>query len=157
MKSLLRSVLILPLAAFALLTGCADKGPAPRKISIRAVEASGSLPMPAEDHALFTKSLDLALYDEAFIRGNELTLEWKITRYDRGNRALRYLVGFGAGKAHVWAEGRLVDSKKKIINLERAKGSEAFGLFGGSADNAVEESGLNLGYNAAYAAYPEEE
>lgn len=42
--------------------------------------------------------------------GNAVILEGAITEFNAGSRALKFFVGFGAGKAYLKAKGRLIDA-----------------------------------------------
>lgn len=43
--------------------------------------------------------------------GNAVILEGAITEFNAGSRALKFFVGFGAGKAYLKAKGRLIDAR----------------------------------------------
>ncbi|HEV8440151.1 MAG TPA: DUF4410 domain-containing protein [Methylomirabilota bacterium] len=66
--------------------------------------------------------------------GNQLRLRGEITRFDVGNRALRWLVGFGAGRTKLQVETRFVDSESGqpvLASADRRVASK--GLFGGDS------------------------
>lgn len=44
-------------------------------------------------------------------KGNAVILEGNLTEFNGGSRALRFWVGFGAGKTYIKAKGRLVDAR----------------------------------------------
>lgn len=44
-------------------------------------------------------------------KGPAVVLEGAITEFNAGSRALKFFVGFGAGKAYLLAKGRLVDAQ----------------------------------------------
>ena len=44
-------------------------------------------------------------------KGNTVILEGAITEFNAGSRALKFFVGFGAGKAYLKVKGRLVDAR----------------------------------------------
>lgn len=69
-----------------------------------------------------------------------LVLSGVITRYQRGSRAARYMVGFGAGKTRAYCVIRLVDKQTGEVLLERMEnGSVSMGLFGGGSAGAMKE------------------
>jgi hypothetical protein len=69
-----------------------------------------------------------------------LVLSGVITRYQRGSRAKRYFVGFGAGKSRIYCLFRFVDKESGEVLLERMEnGSVSMGLFGGASAGAMEE------------------
>lgn len=53
-------------------------------------------------------------------KGKAVILEGKITEFNAGSRALKFWVGFGAGKAYLKFKGRLVDAQtgKELANFE---------------------------------------
>lgn len=152
--SILSSLLVIQL----LFTGCAsNSSDRPRagtvKRGIVATEAPESVRIKPEDHRLFVEKLDSMLYKKDFYRGNDLTLRWRITKSDRGSRALRYLVGFGAGRAEMLVEAIVVDSKGKVIGNGVADGDQTMGVMGGSFASAVEEAAEKTAEIARRAVY----
>jgi hypothetical protein len=140
------------------LTGCAgnSSGHAPVvvKRGIQAVEAPASLQIKPEDHRIFVEKLESLLYAKDFYRAaNDLTLRWQITKCHRGSRALRYLVGFGAGRAEMLVEAVVVDPKGKVIGNGVADGDQTMGVMGGSFASAVEEAAENTAEIARKAVY----
>jgi hypothetical protein len=150
-------VVLLSLQFF--LTGCAgnsSSGRAPAgavKRGIQVTEAPASLPIKAEDHRVFLAKLESQLYTHDFYRGNDLTLRWQITKSDRGSRALRYLVGFGAGRAEMLVEAVILDVKGKVMGSGVAEGDQTMGVMGGSFASAVEEAAEKTAEIARRAAY----
>lgn len=68
-------------------------------------------------------------------------LEGAITRLGAGNRALRYMVGFGAGASKAQLETRLVDSETGRVLITTVDRREAsFGLFGGDSEEHLREA-----------------
>ncbi|MGH7354151.1 MAG: DUF4410 domain-containing protein [Candidatus Rokuibacteriota bacterium] len=83
------------------------------------------------------------LTEREYTPGTEqaLRLEGTITRLAPGNRALRYLIGFGAGAAKAQAETRFVDvqtGKVVLVTADRRKAS--FGIFGGDSEEHLQEA-----------------
>lgn len=67
--------------------------------------------------------------------GSSLVLEGKVTDYKKGNRAMRYLVGFGAGKQKIQTDLVLKDKTTgKIIATGTVIDRKIGGLVGGSDD-----------------------
>lgn len=72
--------------------------------------------------------------------GPALVLSGVITRYQRGSRAKRYFVGFGAGKTRAYCLFRLQDKQTGEVVFERMEnGSISGGLFGGGSAGAMKE------------------
>src|ERR1700757_1453924 len=76
-----------------------------RARSIQAVEdndASEAAAAPSNIANRFQSLLDEALYEENhFRRGDDLTIKWRLIGFHEGSRALRYMVGFGAGQGKI--------------------------------------------------------
>ncbi|MBI1955905.1 MAG: DUF4410 domain-containing protein, partial [Acidobacteria bacterium] len=71
-----------------------------------------------------------------------LVLSGVITRYQRGSRAKRYFVGFGAGKTRMYCLFRFADKATNQVLLERMENgsiSGGFSLFGGASAGAMRE------------------
>ena len=69
-----------------------------------------------------------------------LVLTGVVTKYERGSRAQRYFVGFGAGKTRMYCLFRFVDKSTGEVLLERMEnGSISGGLFGGGSAGATKE------------------
>ena len=71
-------------------------------------------------------------------------LEGMITRYDPGNRALRYFVGMGAGRGHFSSEWIVNDPSGNPVGACRVDGSIGIGVFGGSYDEVLDRVGNEL-------------
>ena len=67
-----------------------------------------------------------------------LRLTGRITEFRRGNRAVRYMVGFGAGKTVLKADIQFVDVETgKVIMQRTVDGKVVMGLLGGEAMGAT--------------------
>jgi Domain of unknown function (DUF4410) len=67
-----------------------------------------------------------------------LRLEGEIIEYKAGNQAMRYMVGFGAGKTKVVAHVKFIDSKSnEVIFEDNVDGKVIMGLLGGSSPGAT--------------------
>jgi hypothetical protein len=93
---------------------------------------------------------------EAAPETNALILEGTIIEYETGSRALRYLVGFGAGKAFATVQLKAIDkATKEEIFRGNIAAEQSMGVFGGSFDEViqklVEESVgcIQMNYSAA--------
>ena len=90
---------------------------------------------------LFDRVINLADGGSAPPNVRALRLEGTITRLGAGNRALRYMVGFGAGASKAQLETRLVDSESGRVVIVTADRREAsFGLFGGDSEEHLREA-----------------
>ena len=65
-----------------------------------------------------------------------LRLVGTVTEYKEGNRAARYLIGFGAGRAKVKAHIKIVDSGGAVLLERDVDGNVVIGFFGGDG-NAI--------------------
>ena len=66
-----------------------------------------------------------------------LKLVGTISKFEKGNRTKRYLIGFGAGKTKVVAHIKFIDSAGTVIYEKDVDGSVVIGFFGGSSNNAT--------------------
>lgn len=61
----------------------------------------------------------------------------EVTKYAKGNRAARYLVGFGAGRTKLVADVKVRDAETGQILMEQKVDGHVYGgLFGGGTDQA---------------------
>ena len=144
-----RSFTLLSLAAL-LSVGCAssDKSRAatPRK-PLAVVEGTHQPGMTPKFRECFRAKLDEMLYGEegSFTRAEKgSTLRWEATRIDPGSRALRYFVGFGAGKGTFNVRASLADAKGRALTSSEVEGDQVMGVYGGSYDSAIEEAAENV-------------
>ncbi|WP_156847861.1 DUF4410 domain-containing protein [Campylobacter ureolyticus] len=71
---------------------------------------------------------------EKNIYGDDLKLICEIMNFDKGNRALRYFVGFGAGKAKLETKNELFDINGTKISEFTLYSSVSIGALGGNAE-----------------------
>jgi uncharacterized protein DUF4410 len=110
-----------------------------RAAAVQSSEETGATsPAPQTIRNRFQDLLNEALYDENhFQRGNQLTIKWQIVEYREGNRALRYVVGFGAGQGKVVVKARFLDEKGHEIASIQSEGTITMGAFGGAYQTAL--------------------
>ena len=90
---------------------------------------------------IFAKVIDASASAEMPSNEKVLRLEGDLSEITQGNRAARYLVGFGAGAAKAQIETRLLDAQSGRIELITAdRRAAAFGIFGGNGRQYVTES-----------------
>ena len=90
---------------------------------------------------LFAKVVNLS--ETSFTPGPEKTLklQGKITQLDPGSRALRYVVGFGAGRSKAQAELYFVDAQsEEVVMVIADRRVAAYGVFGGDSEEHLQES-----------------
>ena len=69
--------------------------------------------------------------------GPKLKISGEVTKYVKGNRAARYLVGFGAGKTKLMVDIKLTDAASgEVVFHQSVDGDVTWGLFGGDSDKA---------------------
>jgi hypothetical protein len=77
---------------------------------------------------------------EAAPEPKTLILEGTIIEYETGSRALRYFVGFGAGKAYATVQLRAIDTAtKEEIFRGNIVAEQAMGVFGGSFEEVIQK------------------
>jgi hypothetical protein len=72
------------------------------------------------------------------------TAKGTVTRYNRGSRALRYFIGFGAGRGTLDSNWDVIDAKGDVLGQCRIKGNITIGIFGGNYDDVLEKSADRL-------------
>jgi hypothetical protein len=68
---------------------------------------------------------------------DKLVIRGRITQYDPGSRAARWLIGMGAGSGEIIAEIRFSDAHGAPVARGTAVGGVSAGTAGGSMDSAV--------------------
>lgn len=67
----------------------------------------------------------------------KLKISGEITKYVKGSRAMRYMVGLGTGATKIIANVKFVNAETGETVLEQTvDGDVTWGLFGGSSDDA---------------------
>lgn len=67
----------------------------------------------------------------------KLRITGEVTKYVKGSRAARYLVGMGAGKTKIMVDVKLTDAETgEVVMNQVVDGDVTWGLFGGSSDGA---------------------
>lgn len=79
----------------------------------------------------FSTELDTALKGYGYETGDQLGIKYEILTFDKGNRALRYFVGFSAGKATATIKTILENKQKKALGSIITDASLSIGVFGG--------------------------
>ncbi|MEO1404971.1 MAG: DUF4410 domain-containing protein [Pseudomonadota bacterium] len=78
------------------------------------------------------------LYEEGvFSEGGDITVEYRFIQMEEGSRALRYVVGLGAGKASMTIESVFLDQEGNELAKIQSGGEISGGLFGGGLNEAV--------------------
>jgi len=91
--------------------------------------------------ALFGRVVNLSESPLAAEAEPVLRVEGSITRLEPGSRALRYLVGFGAGRTQAQAEMRFVDVQTgQVVMVTADRRVAAYGVFGGDSEDHLRES-----------------
>jgi Domain of unknown function (DUF4410) len=95
--------------------------------------------IPADARAHFEKRLNEYLLSpkSRFTAGDALTLRYRFTQFDEGSRALRYIIGFGAGKGKMTAEVTYLDKDENEIAKILVEGEISMGVLGGDFDQAI--------------------
>lgn len=95
--------------------------------------------IPADARAHFEKRLNQYLFEKnsGFTAGDALTLRYRFIQYDEGNRALRYLIGFGAGKGKMTTEVTFHDQAGTELGKIAVEGEIIMGILGGDFDAAI--------------------
>ncbi|HFC8547942.1 TPA: DUF4410 domain-containing protein [Neisseria lactamica] len=101
--------------------------------------------IPSDTRALFIQNLNHELAALGYAVGDDLDVNVNIENFNEGNRALRYLVGFGAGKATSKIVTTLVDKESgKIVGHIQTDGMLAMGAFGGNSGDILKRSAKDI-------------
>jgi hypothetical protein len=93
------------------------------------------------ESGLFARVINASETD--YTQGSEkaLVLDGEITRLAPGSRALRYLVGFGAGRSKAQSEIRFLDAQTgRVLMVTADRSVAAYGIFGGDSRDHLRES-----------------
>lgn len=145
--------LMAPLAVL-LVVGCASgttmvfEPPASseRFASASVVKTSDTVAVPSEFDTYFADSLKSELFENGpFSQADGLVVEYRFMQYDEGNRAVRYMVGFGAGKGEVSIEVTFKNQAGDQLSRIQVGGEMAMGLAGGSIKQALDRAAMEAG------------
>jgi hypothetical protein len=114
-------------------------------VSAETSEQTTALAVPTDVHARFQQFFDEELYSRGgFQRGPQLKIKWQFAEFDAGSRALRYFVGFGAGKGKITVHAMFLDERGHEIAAVDGFGTVVMGAFGGSYDSALRECAYEI-------------
>jgi curli biogenesis system outer membrane secretion channel CsgG len=66
-----------------------------------------------------------------------LKITGEIIKYVKGNRAARYMVGFGVGATKIITDVKFIDAKTgEVVHQQTVDGDVTWGFFGGDSDDA---------------------
>ncbi len=101
----------------------------------------GELVRRLRESGLFTRVVNANETDYKPGAEKALMLKGEITRLAPGSRALRYWVGFGAGRSKAQAETRFVDAQSgQPVLVIADRRVAAYGIFGGDSREHLRES-----------------
>ncbi len=114
-------------------------GPEASYPTLKIVSDSDTVEIPADARAHFEKRLNEYLFtkESGFAPGDALTLRYRFVQFDEGSRALRYIIGFGAGKGKMTAEITFLDKDQKELGKISVEGEIIMGFLGGDFDAAI--------------------
>lgn len=140
------ALLALPLAACASsnLTVEQPMRAAPMRVTTVTLQQDQSNVTVTDDAKTYldTRMRD-AFYDgetPAFRQGNDLTVRYRFVSFERGSRALRYLVPFIAGGSTMIVEAEFIDPQGNVLSRVRGQGQVNGGIAGGSHNSAIESA-----------------
>jgi len=102
------------------------------------------------ESGLFARVINASETDYSPGGDKALVLDGEITRLAPGSRALRYIVGFGAGRSKAQSEMRFVDAQtSKVLMVTADRSVAAYGIFGGDSRDHLRESFDDMARNLA--------
>jgi hypothetical protein len=107
--------------------------------TLKIESATDTVTIPADARAHFEKRLNEYLFaaNSGFTPGDALIMRYRFIQFDEGDRALRYLIGFGAGKGKMTAEVIFLDTTQKELAKITVEGEISMGFLGGDFDMAI--------------------
>lgn len=119
--------------------------------SIQLQPTADTVPVPAAAQTHFRNRLNEYLFakDSRFKQGEDLTIRYRFIQFDEGNRALRYLIGMGAGKGTMTVEIVFLDKQQKELAKINVGGELSMGVLGGDFDEAISRAAREVADYAA--------
>lgn len=110
--------------------------------TLKIESGTDTVQLPTDARAHFEKRLNEYLLSgkTKFAAGPDLTLRYRFIQFDEGDRALRYLIGFGAGKGKMTAEVVFIDGQGKEVAKINVEGEISMGFLGGDFDMAISQA-----------------
>jgi hypothetical protein len=112
--------------------------------TLKIESGTDTVSIPVDARAHFEKRLNEYLLTATpptkFAPGNDLTLRYRFIQFEEGSRALRYLIGFGAGKGKMTAEITFLDAQGKEVAKINVEGEISMGFLGGDFDMAISQA-----------------
>ena len=107
--------------------------------TLKLESATDTVTVPPQARTHFDARLNEYLYakDSGFTPGDSLIVRYRFIQFDEGSRALRYLLGFGAGKGTMTVEVIFLDKSQKELAKINVGGEISMGVFGGDFDEAI--------------------
>jgi hypothetical protein len=101
--------------------------------------------VPQEQVTYLTKRINDLYLENGFPQGDGLIVNYSITSYNEGSRALRYFVGFGVGKAELVVETSFYDAAtNKLIGKVESRSDLSRGAFGGSFNEVLDKVAMEI-------------
>jgi hypothetical protein len=115
--------------------------------SVNVVMDKPTVNVPPEVSNMFRDKMESALFvgEEGtaapFIKGPDLTIQYRFIQFSTGSRFKRWLGGGigGFGEGSMTVEARFIDSTGKEISKIQSEGKIGAGVFGGSIDWATDK------------------
>lgn len=141
----------LPILTLAALTACSSTKSL-NKITIPTGKTYSSFLIKDETTAsinehfrvAFSETLRKELEKRGYTLGEDLTISFNFLSFDPGNRALRYFVGFGQGKASSQIITTLKDKEGSNLGTIDTMASMSMGFFGGGDDEPIHNAARDV-------------
>lgn len=114
--------------------------------TIRVERGEDTVPVPPEPAAYLEKRINDYLFasNSRFSRGDGIILRYRFLKLDEGDRALRYIVGFGAGKGEMTVEVTYLDMQGTELARAEFESELSMGFFGGDFDQAISSAAKEI-------------
>lgn len=134
------------------LTGCStlktennlERNPETKYTSFKVVNTTSEQSIDPKVANLFGAELSAHLIKLGYKEGDDVTISYSVDAFDEGNRALRMIVGFGAGKGKMEFSTVLKDKSGKSLGNISTESALKMGFFGGSLDNLIRKNAITV-------------
>jgi ribosome-associated translation inhibitor RaiA len=109
--------------------------------SINIQEKASNIPVSEDVKTYFSEKLKQKLYEEeGYLEGKDITIEYRFVQVNKGNRFIRWLIGFGTGKGAIRIEAKFKNTAGDVTSNIQAEGTISGGILGGEFYSAIDKA-----------------
>ena len=99
----------------------------------------------SEQKKVFVKKLTELFLKDKYTQGSGIKIKYSFLAYNEGNRFVRYMIGFGAGKGKIIVKTTFYDAQtNQPLGETETEAELSMGLFGGSMDETFESAAEDI-------------